>query len=165
MAFPRFGLALAPLDAARVVVAGGMAPREAIDEDANPEGWESVQSAAQAATEVLEIDVMRFSVGPPLSCGRCGCCALALEEGRVLVLGGLDGFEGLRSTELLEAVAAPAPAPVLEGVAVGWGPRHAPRQAGCEYQGVGHMEPWEAVCNTPRLNARRAQRARVATLA
>jgi hypothetical protein len=51
------------------------------------------------------------------------------------------------------------------GVAVGWGPRHAPRQAGCEYQGVGHMEPWEAVCNTPRLNARRAQRARVATLA
>ena len=68
---------------------------------------------------------MTFAPGPRLRVGRCGCLAIALDEGRVLVAGGMSGFEGLASTELLERRpegdghddAAPAPAPAPEGEA------------------------------------------------
>ena len=52
MKYKRFGLSAVSLDEKHVLIVGGMAPREEIDYEANPEGWESFQSAALAETEV-----------------------------------------------------------------------------------------------------------------
>ena len=51
---------------------------------------------------MLDTETMRWEPGPTLRDGRCGCCAILLEEGLGMVAGGINGFEGLASTEVLE---------------------------------------------------------------
>ena len=145
----RFGLSMVALDERHVLVVGGMTEREEVDEEANPEGWQAVQIGALRQTEVrpclpalpllpvererpqvLDVEKMAFSPGPPLKDGRCACKAVLLDEGCVLVAGGLDGYEGLATTELLRplgAAAAPGPAPTY--VAEGCAPKEAPARA------------------------------------
>jgi hypothetical protein len=99
MATARQGCAAVRLDARRVLVVGGS---------------ERLSFAGSLdATEILDLETMRFSAGPTMLSKRCFCAAAALDAGRVLVAGGFDeDANSLRTTEILDVATmtfAPGP--------------------------------------------------------
>jgi hypothetical protein len=100
MATARIGCAAVRLDARRVLVVGGTD---------NP----ASRAGTLVTTEILDLETMRFSVGPRMLSKRSFCSVVALDAGRVLVAGGVDVTGNThRTTEILDVATmtfAPGP--------------------------------------------------------
>ena len=83
---------LVALDARRVLVAGGLGGQAFLFGDVSH----------LTSTEILDISSMTFSAGPRLLTARMGCAAVALDDRRVMVIGGFSDGEHLTTTEVLD---------------------------------------------------------------